>query len=916
MIKKYGFLLSIIFLAFTTTAQNAPFITTWEVQNNSNITIPTVGTGYDYTVDFGDGTILNNQTGNATHTYPLAGIYTVTISGSFPRIYFAGDGTPEQLQIKTIEQWGDIQWQSMEKAFEGCLYLSLNATDAPDLSQVTNISEMFAHCWNLNSPIDHWDVSTITNMSRFLLGTIFNQPLNSWDVSNVINMSFMFHANDFNQPLDSWNVSNVTDMSSMFSYCSYFNQDLNMWNVSNVVDMTAMFSWAENFNQPLNNWNVSNVTKMGDILTPWDGFGGMFEGADAFNQDLSSWDVSNVEDFSRMFALTGSFNQDLSNWDMSSATLMEGMFERATSFNQPLNSWDVSNVSSMKDMFRGIIGSSRENTIFNQPLNEWDVSNVTNMENMFREAGAFNQDLSDWQFSPSGYVDFTHFLSDSNLDRANYDNLLINLSMQPHLQDLNMGAVGVEYCNLIARSVLVNIRNWTITGDILGDECIYNKIVGLVAFDEFNDYCDSYEISAPVNDIKVTATDGINIFSTFVNNSSYILPIDGNNFTVQLTDHPAYFSPTPNSQSVVFAQSDTETANFCMLKEEVVKDLNISFLPIRLRGLGYEADYRLVVKNVGTEVIPNTEVNLTFEEDMVNFMSADPAPVTATNNQLTFNTGSIRPFETKTIDVIFTIPGILNRYLMEFTATISPEVNDATPEDNTFNYIQDMHSPYAPINKQVLEGDEILIGHIDQYLHYLIPFQNTTSASVVNVRILDTLDSKLDWDTFQPVNASHTYRIEITDGNRVEFIFENIHLSDSTVNEEASHGFVSYKIKPKQNIQVGDVIYGNATLYFDFNEPITTNTVFTEVVDNLGVGDNSFGKTVIIYPNPVNGILYILPKNGIVLEEVAIYNVQGRLLLTAKENLESLDLSNFSSGVYLMKLNTNQGEMHQRLIKR
>jgi len=51
----------------------------------------------------------------------------------------------------------------------------------------------------------------------FMGATSFNQPIGSWNVSNVTNMVEMFRdATAFNQPIGSWNVSNVTDMSYMF----------------------------------------------------------------------------------------------------------------------------------------------------------------------------------------------------------------------------------------------------------------------------------------------------------------------------------------------------------------------------------------------------------------------------------------------------------------------------------------------------------------------------------------------------------------------------------------------------------------------------------------------------------------------------------------------------------------------------
>ena len=68
---------------------NKPFITKWKTTTNGeSITIPTLGIGYDYTVDWGDGMKSTGETAFTTHTYAKAGTYTVKISGDFPRIYF------------------------------------------------------------------------------------------------------------------------------------------------------------------------------------------------------------------------------------------------------------------------------------------------------------------------------------------------------------------------------------------------------------------------------------------------------------------------------------------------------------------------------------------------------------------------------------------------------------------------------------------------------------------------------------------------------------------------------------------------------------------------------------------------------------------------------------------------------------
>ena len=187
----FSFLFCFLFW-FSASAQE--FITTWTTTSaNESITIPTTGGGYNYTVDWGDTNTDTGQTGNATHSYAVAGTYTVKISGDFPRIFFNNNGTISG-KIQTIEQWGNIAWTSMERAFQSCSNLTYNATDTPDLSGVTSMSLMFAGATSFNGAIGNWDVSNDSEhvAALFVGATSFNQPLNNWDVSSVTNIQGMF----------------------------------------------------------------------------------------------------------------------------------------------------------------------------------------------------------------------------------------------------------------------------------------------------------------------------------------------------------------------------------------------------------------------------------------------------------------------------------------------------------------------------------------------------------------------------------------------------------------------------------------------------------------------------------------------------------------------------------------------------
>ena len=221
----------------------------------------------------------------------------------------------------------------MENAFSGASNMVYNAGDAPDLSGVTDMSNMFASAAAFDGDLSSWDVSSVTDMNSMFSGaSVFNQPLNDWNVSSVTDMSGMFYvARSFNQPLNDWNVSSVTDMSGMFYIARSFNQLLNDWNVSSVTDMNNMFAVARSFNQPLNDWNVSSVTDMNN----------MFAVARSFNQPLNDWNVSSVTDMHNMFHNADDFNQPLNSWNVSRVTNMDDMFNFATAFSQNLGNWYV-----------------------------------------------------------------------------------------------------------------------------------------------------------------------------------------------------------------------------------------------------------------------------------------------------------------------------------------------------------------------------------------------------------------------------------------------------------------------------------------------------------------------------------------------------------------------------------------------
>ena len=333
------------------------FITVWSIPNDSkSLTIPLDGADKcNFTVNWGDNDNwepYNTCPSEISHIYAQQGNYTVTIKGTlngFGRSYagsLQSDQTIDHSASKLVEvkAFGPVGIGT--GAFAFCSNLKkLSEVDIPSADKFifSNYNFIFFGATSFNQPIEHWDVSQMTNMDSMFSGAkAFNQPLGKWDTSHVKSMDSMFNgAKAFNQPLDAWDTSNVAIMSFMFSETDVFDQPIGSWNTSNVTTMWFMFSEALAFNQFIGNWNTSKVANMG----------AMFLGTQAFNQPIGAWNTAKVTNMEAMFMDAPKFNQAIMDWNVSSVESLESMFSNAKAFAQDLSAWKVNPNANTSVMF-------------------------------------------------------------------------------------------------------------------------------------------------------------------------------------------------------------------------------------------------------------------------------------------------------------------------------------------------------------------------------------------------------------------------------------------------------------------------------------------------------------------------------------------------------------------------------------
>jgi len=236
MKKQLFLLITALLMSWSASAQMQLDFNT-NLSDGTTITLPLNGT-LDVIIDWGDGSHEQIAVpGEKSHTYAVEGIYTVEISGTLERFGTSTTGF-DFSKLTEVTDFGDLGLKSLHGAFSGAINLEL----VPDILP-----------------------STVTDLAgAFYNATKFNGNISAWDVSNVTSMAAMFEkATSFNQDISSWNVSNVQDMMGMFSGATSFNQDISSWNVSNVNDMMSMFAnvtlSTANYSKILIGWAAQTV---------------------------------------------------------------------------------------------------------------------------------------------------------------------------------------------------------------------------------------------------------------------------------------------------------------------------------------------------------------------------------------------------------------------------------------------------------------------------------------------------------------------------------------------------------------------------------------------------------------------------------------------------------------------------------
>jgi hypothetical protein len=413
-----------------------------------------------------------------------------------------------------------------------------------------------------------------------------------------------------------------------------------------------------------------------------------------------------------------------------------------------------------------------------------------------------------------------------------------------------------------------------------------------------------YQINDSGNNLNVSSNNGT--YYIFDNN-----PANSYDFSFQFNGGLAayYASNTTHSNITLPAGSGTTYLYFPITVVQAYVDAGCYIMPQNLPRPGFTYNVIISYRNNGTATIPSGTITFTKDTN-VTLYSISQTGVTTNGTGFTYNFTDLAHNEVRTITVTIQVPTIPTVNLGDWLSnSASIQINnDANLPNNSSTLTQMVVGSYDPNDKMESHGGLIVFNDFtaNDYLYYTIRFENTGTANAEFIRVEDLLSADLNESTFEMLNASHTVNTR-REGNQITWHFYNIDLPPTVTHPNDSHGYVYFRIKPKAGYALGGVIPNTASIFFDYNPPIVTNTFNTEFVAALG-NPTFTTEDILVYPNPTNQTVTVdLSQSAENLSEIVFFDIVGKrvkVINSLGEKQITIEVSDLSKGVYLIEIQT------------
>jgi uncharacterized repeat protein (TIGR01451 family) len=223
-------------------------------------------------------------------------------------------------------------------------------------------------------------------------------------------------------------------------------------------------------------------------------------------------------------------------------------------------------------------------------------------------------------------------------------------------------------------------------------------------------------------------------------------------------------------------------------------------------------------------------------DPLVNFTGSTPPPTQQDGDTLWYDQAAFGFFEEHDIVLHMIPPGAsFVGDTMHFAAHFSAE-DDGGNDLGQFStsWEQVVECAYDPNAKSVEPaglGEDGIIPNTTERLTYTIHFQNTGTDTATSVTLYDQLSSLLDRGSIQVLGYTHPFDLRVEADGEAIFTFNNIMLPDSGADFDGSQGHVIFSIALQAGLPGGTIVENSASIVFDLNVPVITNTMVNTLFD-------------------------------------------------------------------------------------
>jgi len=340
-------------------------------------------------------------------------------------------------------------------------------------------------------------------------------------------------------------------------------------------------------------------------------------------------------------------------------------------------------------------------------------------------------------------------------------------------------------------------------------------------------------------------------------------------------------------------------------------DAHVTMFTTAMRR-GFGDDFFVQVENRGNLAMTNVEVKV-VKPDRIHVNRALPLwqekSATSSNMEYKWTIPVLDANEIQTI-VLRDSVTLWNQVGDQVTVTASAtsSTTDANLTDNlrteTFEVVGAIDPNLIAVVPRGF-GDEHLVASGSE-LVYTIHFENFGTYKTSFVNIVDSLTAGFDIMSISDIQASHQPLYPMVRDGILSFYFPHIELTPFELDSIASKGFVQFRIRTHSSFY--GKIENRAAIFFDYNEPIITNTVFHNLYKPAG-------SAMEIFPNPArSGKINVLLASPAEQFWFRISDVRGVIVQEGTSGAQQIDVSKLARGMYLLYVQDAQGVMYGKFV--